>query len=797
MNLIRPVDSSRYDSNNTQGGKMKRSVLFVLVVAVMSVCSGQWLERQVVLGDTFGGIGYPGELVVNPISGNVYIQSNPRQLFNPVTMEKLRAPRISGPVVFCPPSGKGYVLGESLGIIDPAADSVIGTAALPFGPEVHAYSPTSNRLYLGSEEDTSLLVFDPDGDSIAKTVAVGPVGALLWDSLWNRLYVATLTDTAPWCPLLVLDCSADTLMADVQLGFMYWSDLCLSTASRKLYCAGDDTAEHGQLVVVSTDSLKPLGTMPHLDLDFTYSPVTDRLYSPDDEYVVIVDCRTDSVRMRELDVSVSALAVSSLTGNVYLGNDDSPQVMVMDTADSVVGTIQLPGTARVWSEALTFSPYRNQLYGATGWDGIAFSVDCSSDTLAGWVSYRRCVTYQMVHNPAGNKLYLFCPVQRDVLVFDSTFGTPKPIHGGTSNSAVRSVLDQALNRIYVADGSRLRVIDCNADSLIASKVIPGIGHPLPVLVPNLNKLYVFSAEGPDSAYAYDCLRDQVSSIFYLSTPVTGAIYDPRSNRVFFSCGPAPTVRALDPVTDSVVKTFDLVSTPYHGRMAVNVDLGRLYYTDQLPTRMFTIDVLADSVIGSESLPWRVEALFLNRRLGKLFMCGSDPARTLVYDCNQRAIVDTIDAGFVGAGLMNERNDKLYLGYGVVIDCRYDSIVARLDSFGPSSMAWDAIDNRVFQATTSRLYVYRDDPYGIAAEPVEPREQRHATIIRGVLFLPRQMTEIRPGISDRVPRPILLDVSGRKVLDLKPGENDIRALPAGVYFVRQAASSRTTKVIIHR
>jgi hypothetical protein len=60
-----------------------------------------------------------------------------------------------------------------------------------------------------------------------------------------------------------------------------------------------------------------------------------------------------------------------------------------------------------------------------------------------------------------------------------------------------------------------------------------------------------------------------------------------------------------------------------------------------------------------------------------------------------------------------------------------------------------------------------------------------------------MTEIRPGISDRVPRPVLLDVSGRKVLDLRPGRNDVRALPAGVYFVRHVVGNRTTKVVVER
>lgn len=58
-----------------------------------------------------------------------------------------------------------------------------------------------------------------------------------------------------------------------------------------------------------------------------------------------------------------------------------------------------------------------------------------------------------------------------------------------------------------------------------------------------------------------------------------------------------------------------------------------------------------------------------------------------------------------------------------------------------------------------------------------------TIVRGVLFLPRDMTEL-PGNSDRVPRSSLLDIAGRKVLDLRPGPNDISRLAPGVYFVTE-------------
>ncbi|MBM3313676.1 hypothetical protein FJY70_03675 [candidate division WOR-3 bacterium] len=56
-----------------------------------------------------------------------------------------------------------------------------------------------------------------------------------------------------------------------------------------------------------------------------------------------------------------------------------------------------------------------------------------------------------------------------------------------------------------------------------------------------------------------------------------------------------------------------------------------------------------------------------------------------------------------------------------------------------------------------------------------RSNRVATVSRNVLYLP-QSTSSSPSC--------LLDVSGRKVLDLHPGANDLRRLSPGVYFVRE-------------
>jgi len=82
-------------------------------------------------------------------------------------------------------------------------------------------------------------------------------------------------------------------------------------------------------------------------------------------------------------------------------------------------------------------------------------------------------------------------------------------------------------------------------------------------------------------------------------------------------------------------------------------------------------------------------------------------------------------------------------------------------------------------------VYRVNPYpGIEENVARPViRTRMQTIVRGVLLLPRDMTETSD-VSDRVPRLSLLDITGRKVLDLHHGANDVRSLAPGVYFVRR-------------
>jgi hypothetical protein len=83
----------------------------------------------------------------------------------------------------------------------------------------------------------------------------------------------------------------------------------------------------------------------------------------------------------------------------------------------------------------------------------------------------------------------------------------------------------------------------------------------------------------------------------------------------------------------------------------------------------------------------------------------------------------------------------------------------------------------------------DLPGAVETPNVEVRAMNIGpTIVRQVLLLANG--------EGRVARGELLNVSGRKVLDLQPGASDVRALAPGVYFVRegQAQAQAIRKVV---
>jgi hypothetical protein len=95
-------------------------------------------------------------------------------------------------------------------------------------------------------------------------------------------------------------------------------------------------------------------------------------------------------------------------------------------------------------------------------------------------------------------------------------------------------------------------------------------------------------------------------------------------------------------------------------------------------------------------------------------------------------------------------------------------------------------------------VYRMERPGIEEQvtPETSRPSQTATIVHNALVLPHSAFDTQHSPLS------LLDITGRHVMDLTPGENDVRHVSPGVYFVRAASdmergASNVHKVIIQR
>jgi len=137
----------------------------------------------------------------------------------------------------------------------------------------------------------------------------------------------------------------------------------------------------------------------------------------------------------------------------------------------------------------------------------------------------------------------------------------------------------------------------------------------------------------------------------------------------------------------------------------------------------------------------------------------------------------------------------------VIDGATNGVIATIPvGRGPIDFCHNPARNRIYVAnySGSSISVLRDSGGGVeeSYNPQAASPRPLPTMVRGVLFMPASGVE-------HVASSVLLDISGRKVMDLKPGANDVRALAPGVYFIRTEPSavsrerSAVAKVVVTR
>jgi YVTN family beta-propeller protein len=263
---------------------------------------------------------------------------------------------------------------------------------------------------------------------------------------------------------------------------------------------------------------------------------------------------------------------------------------------------------------------------------------------------------------------------------------------------------------------------------------------------------------------------------------------------------------IDGASDAVIAT--VATGGGAGFLCYNLQNNRVYCSNYDSANVSVIDGASDTVIATVLAGNGASVLCYNPQNNKVYCANYDGANVTVIDGAADTVIATVPTGSTPTFLCyNATNNKVYCAnYDssnvTVIDGATNGIVTTITvGGGPLCLTWNPAQNRVYVANEydSTISVIRDSiPSGVEEMPnAEVRAAKPVpTIARGVLFLAEARSRKPQAAS-------LLDISGRKVLDLKPGANDVRALAPGVYFIREGLGIRgeglgkTQKVVVTR
>jgi YVTN family beta-propeller protein len=310
-------------------------------------------------------------------------------------------------------------------------------------------------------------------------------------------------------------------------------------------------------------------------------------------------------------------------------------------------------------------------------------------------------------------------------------------------------------------------------------------HPWDVVhCPVNDKLYVLG-HYPDVLAVVDC------GTYAVETPVTfdaspyGVCYDSADNRVYVATRNDSSVRAIDCASNAVVATIKVGPAP--NKLCWNSRENKVYTAtaEGLDSTVTVIDCATNQVVATLKPGKYPHRLSYEPTESRVYVSNYSSRTVAVIDGATNQVVATIPMSGspegscavpeLGSVFAATRSDTVF-----VINAASCSVFARVGvGRSPMSLVYNSRDNRVYTndyygATVSILRASG----GIEETTNDERGTMNAgpTLVRRVLNLQSAIYNLQSEIA-------LLDVTGRAVMALRYGPNDVSRLAPGVYFVR--------------
>jgi YVTN family beta-propeller protein len=311
--------------------------------------------------------------------------------------------------------------------------------------------------------------------------------------------------------------------------------------------------------------------------------------------------------------------------------------------------------------------------------------------------------------------------------------------------------DSAGNKVYCAGDSGDVTVVCGAgDSVL--RVVHASGEAMSMTYsPDYRKAYAgFDYyDQQDTVFVIDCVTDSIVAAVPVYDGPACLFYNPVSGCVLCPAGYDTALTVIDCATNQAEST----DIPYGlGPMCCVPAENKIFGLSW--QRVAVLDATSHAVVDSLNTGDSYIVLLYDPIGSKVFCASLDSNRVAVLDPATNRVLKTIAVGSM-----------------------------------PRALCHNPVQNRVYVANEmdSSVSVIRDSMPAAMHESPKPQAPSHklgATVIRDLLYLPSPYPLPAGEVTGVRERSVLLDATGRRVMVLQPGANDVSRLTSGVYFVRE-------------
>jgi YVTN family beta-propeller protein len=412
------------------------------------------------------------------------------------------------------------------------------------------------------------------------------------------------------------------------------------------------------------------------------------------------------------------------------------------------------------------------------------------------------IPYALCYNTQGDKVYVGCEGSNKVTVIDGA--TNNVIARPAAGNAVGLCYNQTNNRVFCADlgPDVVSVIDGATDSVIANVHVGSISLNLCHNYLD-NKVYCARFDGYGVTVINGATNAVLAQVATPYQPFGKLCFNPRDDKVY--CTSSDSIgylTVIDGETDSSSRLVLGRGVSPSG-LCYDAVQNRVFCSDNAHGSVIMIDCATDTVVGTVMVGNSPSVLCYDSSMNRVYCTNGGNDNVSVIDAGSNLVIATVPVGHQPRALLYDSiHNKVYCANSgsndvTVIDGLTDSVI-RTIAVGqfPNALLQNPPRNRVYVTNRddSSVSVLRDSMTGVeeTSKLIAAGAKPMPTIVRGVLVL-----DVVGSRQNAAYRADLLDVSGRKVAELRAGANDVKRLSPGVYFVREAQAQAVRKVVITR